>query len=233
MRSQADLGRWPPSHAVAGEPRSASAGVRVGAALLAPLLSIPIVDQCVTALTDGPLTRHMLVHIVLMNVLALLAARVVARQWPVSVSTGMLAVATLVQLAALWAWHSPLVLQRTLESHTYHLASAVSLTGAAMWFWISVLCVSGARRWLSICALLLTAKLFCLLAALLVLAPRTLVDDAAGLEDQQLAGLMMIIACPLTYVTAGVIISARWLAELAQTGPPTQPCAGLDWKAPG
>ena len=36
----------------------------------------------------------------------------------------------------------------------------------------------------------------------------------SGLADQQLAGLLMITACPLTYVTAGVIIAARWVLEL-------------------
>jgi putative membrane protein len=31
------------------------------------------------------------------------------------------------------------------------------------------------------------------------------------LDDQQLAGMLMLIACPLTYVAAGVVLAGRWL----------------------
>ena len=76
----------------------------------------------------------------------------------------------------------------------------------------------------------MTAKLFCLLGALLVLAPRPIYAAHSGphhpvvpsgltaLEDQQLAGLLMLAACALTYVAAGAIIAARWLRELVAQG---------------
>jgi putative membrane protein len=87
----------------------------------------------------------------------------------------------------------------------------------------------GAFRWRALFALLLTGKLFCLLGALLVFAPRLLYGDpAAGhawhtpetgdaLADQHLGGLLMLAVCPLTYVLAGVIIAAQWLRDLART----------------
>jgi hypothetical protein len=34
-----------------------------------------------------------------------------------------------------------------------------------------------------------------------------------GLEDQQLAGLLMIIACPLSYLTAGLVISIQLIGN--------------------
>jgi putative membrane protein len=78
-------------------------------------------------------------------------------------------------------------------------------------------------------ALLITGKLFCLLAALLVFSPRVLYPDALAahrhapvaadlLSDQHLAGLLMLVLCPLTYVLAGVLIAERWLRELRDDG---------------
>ena len=61
----------------------------------------------------------------------------------------------------------------------------------------------------------------CLACVLLVFAPRGLypallsASHAAGhampirLEDQQLAGLLMLVVCPVTYLTAGVAMAAR------------------------
>jgi putative membrane protein len=79
---------------------------------------------------------------------------------------------------------------------------------------------AGAARWLAMGALLITGKLFCLLGVLLVFTPRLIypelasVRDAAALSDQQLAGLTMIVACPASYVLAGIVIAWRWLHEL-------------------
>jgi putative membrane protein len=69
---------------------------------------------------------------------------------------------------------------------------------------------------------LLTGKLSCLLGALLIFAPRILYTSGhqhsamANLTDQQLAGLLMIIACPLSYVTAGVVLAAQMMADLGR-----------------
>lgn len=191
---------------------------RMALVVLAPFLAMPLVDHAVARLAVGPLTRHMLAHIVLMNAVAVLAGLAITRLWRNSVSWRVLAAATTVQLALLWAWHAPPLLRLALDNHIYHLASSASLSSAAVWFWTAVLSVRGSGRWLSIAALLVTAKLFCLLGALLVFAPRDLVGANGPLDDQQLAGLAMIIACPLTYVTAGVVLSARWLAELSRAG---------------
>ena len=84
------------------------------------------------------------------------------------------------------------------------IASHAALLLAATTFWISVFSLPAIAL---ACdpALLLTGKLVCLLAALMVFAPRALygaghAHGAAALDDQQLAGLLMIAACPLSYL---------------------------------
>ena len=177
----------------------------------------------------GPLAEHMAVHIVLMTAAAPVAAAALRRISGL-LSTrlkGALAAATLTQLGLLWAWHTPAVLTWALGSPTAHGAMQLSLFLAALWFWSAVLNAVGARRWRAIFALLITGKLFCLLGVLLVFSPRLLypaiaahhghggplLSDAA-LADQHLGGLLMVVACPLSYVLAGTIIAAKWVAEI-------------------
>jgi putative membrane protein len=52
---------------------------------------------------------------------------------------------------------------------------------------------------------------------LLTFAPRALYAShthLGTLDDQQLAGLIMLIACPATYLLAAVILAGRWLYGL-------------------
>lgn len=179
----------------------------------------------------GPLTGHMIAHILLMNAaapLAVLVLRPVLSRSAFRKGRPRLAAATMVQLALLWVWHSPRLLQLSLDLPAVGLLMAASLMAAALWFWSAVLAAVGAARWKAIFALLITAKLFCLLGALLVFAPRLLYPELlsthpvgvdAALADQHLAGLLMLAACPLTYVAAGVLIAARWVFELEASAP--------------
>jgi len=185
--------------------------------------------------TLGPLARHMGMHISAMNVAApLIAAFFRLRRplrdrrkrrdwiWPV----------TIAQLALLWAWHSPAL------QHSLHGSSAtaallhVCLLLAGFFFWLAVIDL-GQARWRAAIALLVTGKLVCLLGAILVFAPRLLFEVAGhmpgespremslgdALADQQLAGLLMITACPLSYVLAAVILAAQALGDLRRCSP--------------
>lgn len=183
----------------------------------------------------GHLSSRMLAHILLMNavapLLALAASRTVLSR---SGSPGQRRVfpAMLVQLAVLWAWHAPPVLDATMQSGTLHLAMQASLLLSATWFWSAVLANGEEGAWRAILALLVTSKLFCLLGVLLVFAPRTLyyavpaahghvaAQPAPMLADQQLAGLLMLVACPITYIVAGIVIAGRWLTRLEAAGQP-------------
>jgi putative membrane protein len=180
-------------------------------------------------LETGPFSQHMAVHVFLMNLAAPLTALVLlsfdgavtgilGRKF----GAGFLAAATVTQIALLWSWHLPPALGAASDNPVLMMAMHMSLFLAALWFWIAVFGTETAGRWLSIFALLLTGKLFCLLGAILVFAPRSLypafshhgVSTGASLADQQLAGLIMIVSCPLTFVLAGIVLAYRWLYEL-------------------
>lgn len=170
----------------------------------------------------GSLSAHMLQHLVLMNVVVPTVVfflhrsvpRTLWRSWPL---------ATAAQLVLLWGWHAPSVLTLAMADSGLMLAMHLSLAGAAFWFWAAIASTPATAQWRSIIALLLTGKLFCLLGALLVFAPRTLYSGQMlhgpmgympDLADQQLAGLIMLTACPLVYVLSGIVIAARWFLSL-------------------
>ncbi len=107
------------------------------------------------------------------------------------------------------------------------------LAGAAVWFWWALIAAS---EWRALIALLLTGKLACLLGALLIFAPRDLYNldglvlalcttGPSSLADQQLAGLLMITACPLSYLVTGVALAARMLVRLDSDRPMTDASA--------
>jgi putative membrane protein len=176
----------------------------------------------------GPLSEQMAIHILLMNVLApLLALAANGRLSDCLPLPGLPYPAVIAQLFVLWAWHAPPAFQAGMQSHVIHLVMLASFLLCALWFWFSILSISADDRWHAIVALLVTSKLFCLLGVLLVLAPRVLYPDlllahahgaihpiAASLGDQQFAGLLMLVACPATYVLAGIVIAARWFIDL-------------------
>lgn len=177
---------------------------------------------------SGPLTAHMAAHILLMNLLGPAAAAMLLSAFPARSprGTGPL-LPTIVQMLLLWGWHAPPMLQ--LQSSGWHWAMSISLLSAATWFWLEIFRLESTARWRAIASLLVTSKLFCLLGVLYVFAPRVLYPEMAfhhggahvqgGLDDQQLAGLLMLIACPATYLLCGVWIAARWLSELENLAP--------------
>ena len=193
----------------------------------------------------SPMTGHMTLHILLMNLLAPLLAGIAALH--ASLPSGILGsgralvVAAVAQLALLWLAHAPGTMAWSMGGDAPAAILPAALFVAALAFWGSVFAQHGAARWRALVALLLTGKLFCLLAALLVFAPRHLYPGmlaggghahaAAGpaslLADQQLAGLLMIAACPLTYVAAATAIAARWLKEGGAADP--APARPADW----
>lgn len=174
----------------------------------------------------GPIARHMGSHMVLMNVAApLLAFAVVASgSGPSRVTSGYaLTAATVLQLVLLWGWHAPVALGAALETTAGHAVMQTTLLVSALWFWFAVFADRAALHWRALLALLVTGKLFCLLGVLLIFAPRLLYRELAHsghmagspLADQHLGGLLMVVVCPLTYVLAGIVISALGLKQIA------------------
>ncbi len=175
----------------------------------------------------GPLSEMMAGHILSMNVLAPLMAvsfaGVLNARAQLLGRGKVLATAGALQIVVLWSVHAPAVMAHL--SGAAHLLLQAILFGTALFFWSAVLSQDGRHRWRALLVLLITGKLFCLLGVLLVFAPRLLYapllhgHDASGvppmLADQQFAGLMMIVACPLSYVLAAVLIAAQWLNDIS------------------
>lgn len=200
--------------------------------VLAPSLAVAfilILSIALGAAEMSKLTAQMAMHILAMSLVAPLTVHALATARPGSFdalgSGRAIAATTVAQLVLLWAAHAPALPMHGASAVAYHAAFQLALFGAAVLFWGAVLAQRGPNRWRSIVALLLTGKLFCLLAALLVFAPRALyaghahhLDQAALLADQQLAGLLMISACPITYVGAAIVIAARLVRESERSG---------------
>lgn len=171
----------------------------------------------------GQLATHMMQHLVLMNLIVPLGVLLlhrhlqscpIGRSWPWATAT---------QIVLLWGWHSPAALSSVMLSPPLMALMHVSLMAAAAWFWASIAAMKAQDSWRALFALLVTGKLFCLLGALLVFAPNLLFDfSLAGhhpgmaqtLGDQQMAGMLMLIACPLSYVAAGIALAGRWFLSL-------------------
>ena len=177
----------------------------------------------------GPLSAHMALHIALMNVAAPLGAVWLARKPLVGISRPFTAWSVgAIQAVLLWSWHAPSLQRAALQSHVLQIVVHALLFLIALWFWRALLRLPSGTRWQAIPILLVTGKLACLLAALLIFSPRILYDLPAhvspashywtsiSLEDQQLAGLFMIIACPLSYIVAGVVFAAEAISDLGK-----------------
>jgi len=209
-------------HAAALEGTLWSVGAGAIAVAAAALVVLPAVQA-------GPLGRHMMLHIFSMSLLAPLAAIALARRNPArgaGAGAKGLWIATLLQMALLWAWHSPPVFAASETSPAVQIAAHAALFVSALLFWTSV--VASRSSWQAMLALLVNGKLACLLGALLVFAPRLLIcaaptDTSAsttGVDDQHLAGLLMIAACPLSYVLTAVCLAAQTLTRLERDGVP-------------
>jgi putative membrane protein len=165
----------------------------------------------------------MAVHVALMAVAAPIAALGVflVRKTPAA-SRSWLWPATLAQLVLLWALHAPLLHQVVMASAFLHALALAALFLVATGFWLCLLCRPNSPPWQEILALILTAKLACLLAVLLIFAPREIYAEAhhgtAGIADQQTAGLLMLAACPISYLVPAIMLVAR-LFPAEKSGP--------------
>jgi putative membrane protein len=202
------------------EPRRALPAIASAAAVLAASgLLLCIYDP-------GPMSAHMAIHIAAMNIVAPLGAVLLARKPADRAAAAWIMAA--VQIGLLWIWHAPPLQRAAIESGSLQVVMHVSLMLTALAFWQSLLRLPPRSRWQAVAVLLLTAKLTCLLAVLMIFAPRVLHQAtvpvhtahhwaSAPLADQQLAGLFMIASCLLSYVVAGVIFAAQTIADLERT----------------
>jgi putative membrane protein len=200
-------------------PKASAALISAGAVCL---IGTAIVLSC----DLGPQARHMGLHILAMNVVApVIAGIVAARSRKSEAKPSWLWISTIAQIAAVWIMHAPPVQAAAMAFPGIQFAMHGLLLASALSFWMLLLSLPVAPRWHALPALLLTGKLVCLLAALLVFAPRALYGAShqhgrimPSLDDQQLAGLLMIAACPLSYLVAAVVITVQLLNPDRATG---------------
>ena len=150
-------------------------------------------------------------------------------------------VATAVHGLTLWLWHAPRLYEAALADPLIHYLEHVTMFGTAVVFWWSVL-GAGRRSPLgygaAVAALFLTMLHSGLLGILITLAPMPLYKSYAEatpwlgvtpLEDQQLAGIVMLIPGGLAYLLAGLALLATWLAA-AEARMPAASSGVADWR---
>jgi putative membrane protein len=167
----------------------------------------------------GPLSTHMVTHIAVMNIAAPIIAIALSRLGVAPRSSGSLWAAGAVQLLILIAWHMPPLHQALAASSVLASVTGSVLLFSSIVFWLALTAHAADAPWQAMLALLLTGKVACLMGGILVFAPRALYATthhaaAGALADQQLAGLMMLALCPLSYVVAGITIAAQMMMRL-------------------
>jgi putative membrane protein len=132
--------------------------------------------------------------------------------------------------AALWLWHAPALFEAALEAEAIHYLQHLTLLITALLFWASILPrrTDGRARIVAAFSLFTTSMHSTLLGALLTLSPTVWYASYAsaagpgalsGLEDQQLAGLIMWVPAGLVYLGAAL---ASIGALLRDDGAPPQ-----------
>lgn len=173
--------------------------------------------ETVSHALTGNVDAMMLKHVVAMNIAAPAMAFAFKTWMPVSVSRTIFAAAA-VQLVLLWSWHSPAAMIPTMESRILGAVMHATLFLAAFWFWSAILLTPVQAVWRAVVALLVTAKLFCLLGVLFAFGTTEIYEagghdvSQVGLGHQQTAGLIMLAICPLSYVAVGIGLTARWFS---------------------
>ena len=124
----------------------------------------------------------------------------------------------------LWGWHIPALFQATLTSNLVHSLQHISFLGSALLFWWAL--VRGRDSRLGYGAAILyvftTAVHTSILGALLTFSTilwypayvgRTAAWGLSPLEDQQIGGLIMWVPAGITFILAGLYLTAMWIRE--------------------
>lgn len=170
-------------------------------------------------------STHMIVHMSVVVVAApLLAFGVAGGRWdPVCRAPRLFSamLASLVELAVVWAWHMPALHAAARETLGALVAEQSTFLLSGVYLWISVFGGGPEQRLhrggTGIAALLLTLMHMTLLGALLALSPRALYGHAHGgtelsaLDDQHLGGAIMLTVGAVSYLAGGLWLSYELL----------------------
>lgn len=116
--------------------------------------------------------------------------------------------------AVIWFWHIPVFYLLALENPWWHIIEHACFVVSAGLFWWAVLNSTHRNAPWALLALLLTHMHIGFLGAILTFARAPLYGDGGGLEDQQLAGLIMWVAGAIPYLMASVGIGSGWYRKM-------------------
>ncbi|MDT3671118.1 MAG: cytochrome c oxidase assembly protein [Aromatoleum sp.] len=126
---------------------------------------------------------------------------------------------------AIWLWHAPGPYRFALDNGWWHWLEHASFVASGWLFWWAVLHAGRERLPQALLALLLTLMHTGLLGALLSFARVPLYGEA-GLQNQQLAGLVMWVPGGGFYLAAGVWVVWRLLAASPRPRAASAPSPG-------
>jgi putative membrane protein len=197
-------------------------------AFMAGLISVWIaVGSPLAAMDHQLLTIHMLKHLLLMAVASPLILLGTPVQRPVR-SLNLAVLCWLAGTATVIGWHLPGAFQLALGSHWWHGVEDASFLLAGLLFWWPVVQSrpNGGYAW-SVPLYLFLATLPCdILSAFLTFCGRVVypsylatprVFDWSPLQDQELAGALMLVSVTLIYLVPAVIVTVQILSPGVQT----------------
>jgi putative membrane protein len=127
---------------------------------------------------------------------------------------------SLVELAAVWAWHAPALHHFARNTTAGFVAEQGTFLAAGVLVWLSAFgggrLLAQERRGAGVAALLLTSMHMTLLGALLALSPRPLYRHAevcalSPLDDQHFGGAIMLLVGGVVYLAGGVWLTVELL----------------------
>jgi len=187
-----------------------------------------LVAAWVVAAAGYGVTGHMAAHMGSVAVAAPLIAYGLAgthagpaTRWPLAVAALPM---SLLELLVVWGWHLPAARALAAGSDAGLLLEQAMFFSAGLLLWSACLGTrnagSQARRAAGVVALLLTTMHMTLLGVLITLAPRTLFGTSgftclgvslSPLMDQQLGGVVMLLAGAGSYLLGGLALLSRLL----------------------
>jgi cytochrome c oxidase assembly factor CtaG len=148
--------------------------------------------------------------------------------------------ATVLQAAALWLWHGPILFELALAQDGWHIAQHLSFLISALLFWSALFYNKHAPggRGLAVLCLFATSVISGALGALMAFSQSPWYPRYAALglapfgltpvEDQQLAGLLMWIPGGLVHAVAALVLLAALLQDSARRNGETSLTKGSD-----
>jgi cytochrome c oxidase assembly factor CtaG len=133
-------------------------------------------------------------------------------------------VATILHGTALWFWHMPAVFDAALASEPLHRLQHVSFFVTGLCFWQAALNPRSRTAGIGLACFCLfaTALHSGFLGILLTFAPQPIyaypgeprsASGLTGLEDQQIAGLVMWVPGGMVYAVAAVVLMGMWIGK--------------------